>query len=66
MSKDQWQETANQNQNEKRKGTPFFSGVRLESEKEKKWLDAVVKKFPGTKREALIAAMKLLEKELKK
>lgn len=66
MSKDEWQKKANINQNEKRKGTPTYAAVRLSSEKEKKWLNTIIEKYGGTKKDSLIAAYKLLEKELNK
>jgi hypothetical protein len=64
MSKDKWQRIANQNQNEKRKGAPTYSNVRLSDQAEKEWLDDVIKNYGGTKKDSLIAAYKALEKEL--
>ncbi|MBU0801301.1 MAG: hypothetical protein KKA05_09895 [Alphaproteobacteria bacterium] len=61
-----WQKTANVNQNEKRRGSPTFAAVRFKSQADKDWLDSVVKMFNGTKEESLIAAYRLLEKELDK
>jgi hypothetical protein len=66
MNKEEWQQRANQNQNEKRKGTPTFAAVRLSDENEKKWIEGIIKKFAGTKKDSLIAAYKLLEKDMKK
>jgi hypothetical protein len=66
MINKEWQKKANANQNEKRKGTPTYSAVRLTDDNEKQWLDSVIKKHGGTKRATLIEAYKLLEKELNK
>jgi len=64
MSKETSQEKANRNQNEKRKGTPTYAAVRLDSEKQKKWINGLIEKFDGTKKGSLIRAYELLEKEL--
>ncbi len=66
MSKEEWQKKANENQNKKRKGIPTFAAVRFKTEESKKKIDSIVKRYPGTKEESLIAAYELLEKELNK
>lgn len=66
MTKQDGQAKANKNQNEKRKGEPSFSAVRLTDQATKDWLVAVIKSHGTTREAALIAAFKLLEKELKK
>ena len=66
MSKDLWQKKANENQNSKRKGSPTYASVRLSDDEEKEWIDGVIKDFTGTKKDSLIEAYKLLEKELNK
>lgn len=60
------QQKANQNQNEKRRGKPYFAAVRLTGENEKDWLNSIIKNHTGTRKEALIEAFKLLEKKMKK
>jgi hypothetical protein len=66
MSNNEWQQKANAKQNEKRKGTPTYSAVRLSDIEEKTWLDSVIEKHGGTKKDSLIRAYELLEKELGK
>lgn len=57
------QEKALQRQNEKRKGAPMFSAVRLDTVEQKERVDNVFSQF-GTRKAALLLATKLLEKEL--
>jgi hypothetical protein len=64
MDKQDGQAKANQKQNEKRKGEPAFSAVRLPDKETKDWLTAVISKHGGTREAALIAAFKALEKDL--
>jgi hypothetical protein len=57
------QKKAELKQNDKRRGTPTFSAVRLNSVDEKKLIDDVVKRCDGTRREALLQAFSLLKLE---
>ncbi|MBE8232779.1 MAG: hypothetical protein HAW67_03520 [Endozoicomonadaceae bacterium] len=58
------QQRANIKQNEVRKGQAVFTTVRLSNFDEKDSIDSVVKKYGGTRREALIAAFKALDGQL--
>jgi len=55
---------ASKNQNEKRKGNPCFSTVRLDDNQQLEWLSSILQKFGSTRKAALLRAFSLLEKEL--
>lgn len=60
MTKETAQKKANRVQDSKRKGSPSFSAVRLDSVEQKKEIDDVFSKF-NTRKEALILAAQLLK-----
>ncbi len=55
---------ANKEQNKKRKGSSYYSAVLLDNETQKVWLYSLTEKHGGTRKEALIKAFSLLEKDL--
>ena len=63
MTKETAQKKANRIQNSKRKGSPSFSPIRLDSAQQKKEIDDVFGKFK-TRKEALILATELLKESI--
>lgn len=59
MNRTEAQQKALERQNKKRKGSPTFSAIRLDSEEQKEFIDQAFSKF-GTRKDALIKAAELL------